>query len=77
MPAATLLIRVIRKANFLKSSISLYSDMQSVFVLADEVTGTKSKSAGRSQPGNNKPKPPRDPLPGARKPSANPAAETM
>ena len=52
------------------------SDMQSVFVLADEVTGTKSKSAGRSQPGNKKPKPPRDPLPGARKPSANPAAET-
>ena len=50
------------------------SDMQSVFVLADEVTGTKSKSAGRSQPGNKKPKPPRDPLPGARKPSANPAA---
>ena len=47
------------------------SDMQSVFVLADEVTKLKSSK------GNKKPKPlSRDPLPGAQKPSANPAAET-
>ena len=51
--------------------------MQSVYVLADEVTETKSKSAGRFQQGNKKPKPPRNPLPGAqRQSSADPAAET-
>ena len=52
------------------------SDMQSVFVLADEVTGTKPKSAGRLQPGNKKTKAPRDPLPDTHKQSADPAAET-
>ena len=53
------------------------SDMQSVFVLADEVTGTKSESVGRFQPGNKKAKPPRDPLPGTQKqPSADPTAVT-
>ena len=53
------------------------SDMQSAFVLADGVTETKSKSAGRFQTGNKKPKPPRDPLPGTQKQlSADPAAKT-
>ena len=47
------------------------SDMQSVIVFADEVTGTKFKSAGRFQRGNKKTK-----APGTQKPSADPAAET-